>query len=96
MLMHQINAENAANSSGPSALPEPGGPRGVGRLPDSCLHIWDTRVRGRAFADERCWWVLVRRPLLVGARTEPPASTHTRSEVSVSVCSVWNPDLGFF
>lgn len=49
--MHQINAENAANSSGPSAL-LPGGPRGVGRLVNSCLHIWDTRVRGRAFVDD--------------------------------------------
>lgn len=78
MLMHQINAENAANSSGPSAM-LPRGPQGVRSLVNSCLHIWDTRARVRAFVDDvsRLRRVfLVRCPVLVGARMEQLTSTH--------------------
>lgn len=78
MLMHQINAENAANSSGASALLPPG-PKGVYGLVNSSLHIWDTRVRVRAFVDHvsRLRGVfLVRCPVLVGPRMEQLTSTH--------------------
>lgn len=91
MLMHQINAENAANSGGPSAL-LPAGPRGVGRLADSRLATSGTRVHAAVrFVDDDGAGGF-------GASSAPGWSSwpaHTRSEVSVSVCCVWNPDPGF-
>lgn len=88
----QINAENAANSSGPSAL-LPGGPRCVGRLVNSCLHIWGTCVRIRAFVDDSAGdFSALSAP---GWHQDGATGQHTPAQVSVSVCSVWNPDLVF-